>query len=205
MKIYWKKWRFSLLYIFIQNLCYYYGLNGIYIVLFYDYTKKVWNYFTHNFWDGNLLLKTTKKKLVKLKKPLKLLSQNSVKLKKNTESYFKFGLNTEFLYIQNHWKTPLNDPIKHHWKVVCMHTIHSHTNLHSRTCEHTQSCTHTHSQSSNVCSFKTGQLRWLKFFMWTSEAYRHTYNTLTHKFALTHLWLHNNQIKYSKFRCAGYA
>ena len=82
--------------------------------------------------------------------------------------------------------------------------MHSHTHLHSSNA-HTHTHALTHSQSSNVCNFKTGQLRWLRFFMWTSEAYRHIYNALTHTLALMHLLLHNNKIKYSKFRCAGYA
>ena len=86
------------------------------------------------------------------------------------------------------------------------HTYNALTHTFALTqCTHTHSRTHTHSQSSNVCNFKTGQLRWLKFFLWTTEAYRHIYNALTHTLALMHLLLHNNKIKYSKFRCAGYA
>ena len=71
--------------------------------------------------------KLTTEKTVKIqfhwKKPLNMLTKNSVSLKKTTESYCKFGLNTDFWGIWNHWKSPLKDPIKDHWKVVCMNIM----------------------------------------------------------------------------------
>ena len=80
--------------------------------------KKVETWYRPNF--SNSPLKKPVKIQFHWKKPLNMLTKNSVSLKKTTESYCKFGLNTDFWGIWNHWKTPLKDPIKDHWKVVSM-------------------------------------------------------------------------------------
>ena len=81
------------------------------------------------------------------------------------------------------------------------HTVHWHRLLrptgthkvHSHTFAVTHLCTHppTHRAPISVTS-KPFNLRWLKFFMWTTEVYRHTYSALTHIFSLMHLCTHTH-------------